>query len=178
MKFVIVSDIHGSLSALEQVVSLEKSWDLLISLGDHLYHGPRNPIPTGYDPKGVAELLNSLENVVLVKGNVDAPIDEELIRWPMSPVVHVYAFGLHWLGHHGHVQTVSDLYRAQVTMTGHTHVKKLEMGTQGVLLNPGSVSLPKDGQPSYGRVEDGVLELKDLAGKTLNFIDLTTLGLP
>ena len=52
MKFFILSDIHGSASAFERAAhAFEKEGaDYLVVCGDYLNHGPRNPIPEGYDP--------------------------------------------------------------------------------------------------------------------------------
>ena len=60
MKYLIVSDIHGSLPALEQVLAFyrEQQCGMLCILGDILNYGPRNGIPQGLDPKGIAERLN------------------------------------------------------------------------------------------------------------------------
>ena len=57
MKYLIVSDIHGSLPALEQVLAFyrEQQCGMLCILGDILNYGPRNGIPQGLDPKGIAE---------------------------------------------------------------------------------------------------------------------------
>lgn len=54
MKYLIVSDIHGSLPALEQVLAFyrEQQCGMLCILGDILNYGPRNGIPQGLDPKG------------------------------------------------------------------------------------------------------------------------------
>ena len=49
MKYLIVSDIHGSLPALEQVLAFyrEQQCGMLCILGDILNYGPRNGIPQG-----------------------------------------------------------------------------------------------------------------------------------
>ena len=54
MKYLIVSDIHGSLPALEQVLAFyrEQQCGMLCILGDILNYGPRNGIPQGLDRKG------------------------------------------------------------------------------------------------------------------------------
>ena len=58
MKFMIVSDIHGSYTDLKRVMEIyeEEKMDKLVLLGDLLYHGPRNPLPEGYQPQ---EVMNS-----------------------------------------------------------------------------------------------------------------------
>ena len=55
MKWMIASDLHGSAYYCEKLleaVKREKPGRILL-LGDILYHGPRNDLPKGYDPKAV-----------------------------------------------------------------------------------------------------------------------------
>ena len=61
MKILFVSDIHGCLPTLQQVLSFydREHYDMLCILGDILNYGPRNRIPEGIDPKGIVELLNN-----------------------------------------------------------------------------------------------------------------------
>ena len=67
MKYLIVSDIHGSLPALEQVLAFyrEQQCGMLCILGDILNYGPRNGIPQGLDPKGIAERLNAMAGEIV-----------------------------------------------------------------------------------------------------------------
>ena len=60
MKIMFISDIHGSYKYLKKaldIFELEQAKKLVI-LGDILYHGPRNDLPDGYEPKKVIKLLN------------------------------------------------------------------------------------------------------------------------
>ena len=53
MKWLIASDLHGSAyycRKLLEAYDLEKA-DRMLLLGDILYHGPRNDLPTEYAPK-------------------------------------------------------------------------------------------------------------------------------
>ena len=61
MNIGIISDTHGSVTAWREAYQkyLQKT-DLIIHCGDVLYHGPRNPLPEGHDPKSLAVELNSL----------------------------------------------------------------------------------------------------------------------
>ena len=72
MKILIASDIHGSArfcSTLADRID-EEAPDRILLLGDLLYHGPRNALPDGYDPKTVARILNDLKDrIVAVRGN-------------------------------------------------------------------------------------------------------------
>ena len=67
MKYMIASDIHGSAYWCEKLLAaFEKSGaDKLILLGDILYHGPRNDLPQGYEPKKVIAMLNPLADKLI-----------------------------------------------------------------------------------------------------------------
>ena len=62
MKLLIASDLHGSAFWTGRLVEFYRSSGAsrLVLLGDLLYHGPRNDLPEGYDPKAVIALLNPL----------------------------------------------------------------------------------------------------------------------
>ena len=75
MKWMIASDIHGSAAYLEKLLEAYKQEkaDRMLLLGDLLYHGPRNDLPEGYQPKRVIELLNGMKDDILcVRGNCEA----------------------------------------------------------------------------------------------------------
>ena len=67
MKYLILSDIHGDLFRLKQVLHFfhTNKYDLLIILGDILNYGPRNGIPEGLDAQGIADTLNSLSDKII-----------------------------------------------------------------------------------------------------------------
>ena len=85
MKFLIASDIHGSATWCRKFIDAihaEKP-DKIILLGDILYHGPRNDLPNGYDPKEVISLLNPLaDRILAVRGNCDAEVDQMVLDFP------------------------------------------------------------------------------------------------
>ena len=79
MKYLLISDIHGSLPALKKAIVFYKKnkCDMLCIMGDILNYGPRNGLPEGLDPKGIAELLNEMsDNIVAVKSAVFADLAE------------------------------------------------------------------------------------------------------
>lgn len=86
MKYLIVSDIHGCLPALEQVLQFYRvhHYDMLLILGDILNYGPRNGLPEGLDPKGIAEKLNEMSSdIVAIRGNCDSEVDQMLLNFPI-----------------------------------------------------------------------------------------------
>jgi putative phosphoesterase len=134
MKYLIASDIHGSAQAAEKIVGLYRSLepDYLILLGDLLYHGPRNPLPDGHGPRKVVELFNNYKDAIIaVRGNCDAEIDRDLLKFPCSGDYALLADGgRNFFLTHGHLYREDRLPFAlkpgAVFLSGHTHVWRLE----------------------------------------------------
>ncbi|MBQ2493893.1 MAG: phosphodiesterase, partial [Bacilli bacterium] len=87
MRVLVVSDIHGRLLVARKLESLFDAYkpDRIILLGDYLYNGPRNGVPSDYDPMGVADILNKYAPTIIgVRGNCDSRIDQTLLKFPMS----------------------------------------------------------------------------------------------
>lgn len=175
MKYMIASDIHGSafycramLDALEQ-----EQADRLMILGDILYHGPRNDLPKEYAPKKVIEMLNQKKDRILaIRGNCDAAVDQMVLAFPILAEYAVLEQAGHLIyASHGHVYHEGNLPPLQpgdVFLYGHTHVLRAEEKEGIVYWNPGSVSIPKEGNPpTYAILEQGVYTVKTFAGAEL-----------
>ena len=169
MKLVIASDIHGSALWCRKVMRVvqEQSPDKLVLLGDLLYHGPRNPLPDEYDPKEVAALLNSAkEQIVAVRGNCDAEVDQMMLEFPcMADYAWIVDGNQSLYLTHGHVWEPDDLPplpKGVAFVYGHFHVKRDEVVDGVRLFNPGSAGLPKDGTHSVGLYEDGAFSFIEL----------------
>lgn len=165
MKIIIASDIHGSAKWCGKLLEVYRSEgaEKLVLLGDILYHGPRNPLPEGYDPKTVAEMLNGIkENVICVRGNCDSEVDQMVLGFPITPdYALICADGVNLYLSHGH-REVPPLSRGDYYLTGHTHVP-LNEDCGYIHLNPGSVSLPKEGSGhGYILFENGKFTFKNL----------------
>lgn len=168
MKFIIASDIHGSATYCKQLVEIFKNEkaDKLLLLGDILYHGPRNPLPDGYNPAEVASLLNDIKDkIICVRGNCDSEVDQLVLLFNvLSDYAWVFADGLNICLSHGH-REVPPLLKGDIYLTGHTHVP-LKEDCGYIHLNPGSVSLPKENSPhSYILYEDRTFYFKTLDGQ-------------
>ena len=166
MKLMFASDIHGSLSAARAMADryAAEGCDRLILLGDLLYHGPRNDLPDAYDPKGVIALLNGMKDELLcVRGNCDAEVDQLMFEFPMMSDYSILDAGSEtFFLTHGHLwneRILPPIGIGTVLAHGHTHVpelKKLECGL--TIFNPGSVSLPKGGSArSFGYFDGNTL---------------------
>ncbi|MEG0768249.1 MAG: phosphodiesterase, partial [Clostridia bacterium] len=87
MKYMFASDLHGSACACRQMLDAyaREGAKRLILLGDLLYHGPRNPLPSAYAPMEVAALLNDARRELLcVCGNCDAQVDQMVLHFPIQ----------------------------------------------------------------------------------------------
>ena len=162
MKFVIASDIHGSAYWCRRLSDLAEKEQphKLILLGDLLYHGPRNDLPRDYAPKEVIAMLSALkEKIIAVRGNCEAEVDQMVLPFPcMAEFTQIFADDkIFYLthGHHASPDALPPLPEGSIFLSGHTHVK-LDEVRQGIrCLNPGSVSIPKDGSHSCLIYENG-----------------------
>ena len=173
MRILIASDIHGSAAccrALLDAFSREKA-DRLLLLGDILYHGPRNDLPEGYAPKEVISLLSPLKDrVFCVRGNCDTEVDQMVLPFPIMADYGVMTAGERLVYFtHGHIYSTEHLppiRKGDILLHGHTHVPAcVPFGDGNLYMNPGSVSIPKDGtKRGYMTLEKTVFVWKDLDG--------------
>lgn len=158
MKWLIASDIHGSAYWCERMLELFKreKADVLVLLGDILYHGPRNELPRDYNPKKVIALLNDFANgtpceephrILCVRGNCDAEVDQMVLGFPIMADYGVIELGGRFVYlTHGHVYGEDNppkLRKGDILIQGHTHVQRCVEKDGVLFLNPGSVSIPK-----------------------------------
>ena len=174
MKWMIASDLHGSYYYTRQMVDAferEQAGRLLL-LGDLLYHGPRNDLPREYAPKQVIPLLNSLKTKLLcVRGNCEAEVDQMVLEFPVMadycvlPVGQRLIYATH--GHLHNLQNLPPLAPGDILLHGHTHIPAWqEFGQGNLYLNPGSVSIPKEGSAhGYMTLEETKFCWKTLDGQ-------------
>lgn len=155
MKILVMSDTHGSLKVLKNIekqLNLEQ-FDAIFHLGDILYHGPRNPLPEGYDPKGVVQLLKNYK-IDYIRGNCDADVDLKVLGLDGMPRISLEYFGnFSFLLIHGEQFEENDLAEfvrdkdIHFLLYGHIHIPMIEEIDGKVVINPGSTSLPKNNTP-------------------------------
>ena len=182
--YLIASDLHGSATYTEELLEAydRERADRLLLLGDILYHGPRNDLPEGYAPKKVAELLNLRRGEILsVRGNCEAEVDQMMLDFPVLADYCLLAEGKRTVFvTHGHVynrDNLPPLKEGDVLLYGHTHIPLCETVSGIVCMNPGSVSIPKEGSPrGYMTLENGVFRWKTLAGEEYRTFDLNALS--
>ncbi|MGL4949256.1 MAG: phosphodiesterase [Anaeroplasmataceae bacterium] len=148
MKYLIFSDLHGSVKYANLVISKFKQFkaDKMICLGDILYNGPRNDVLLDYNPKEVVDVLNKYkDHIVAIKGNCDALVDEMVLEFKLNDNLLLDYNQKNILLVHGH-QLESEMVEKfeGIVISGHTHVYTSYNLNNKHYLNPGSTTMPKN----------------------------------
>ncbi len=173
MKIMIASDIHGSSTYLNMLLDCynKENPDKLFLLGDILYHGPRNDLPAGYNPKEVIGKLNAIkENILCVRGNCDTEVDQMVLEFPILADYAILYYESTMIfvthGHNFNTKNPPMMKKGDILLHGHTHIPVCEPFGDNIYINPGSVSIPKENSPhSYVIFENGEFIWKDLEQK-------------
>lgn len=141
MKILIVSDTHRNHEYLETVLEQEKPLDLLIHLGD---------------AEGCEDYIEVMAEcpMEVVAGNNDfytnLPGEREMVIGKYRVLLthgHYYYVN----GGTSHIKRAIEERNLDIVMFGHTHRPFLEQYGDAVILNPGSISYPRQEgrKPSY-----------------------------
>lgn len=149
MKILIASDIHGSKESSEKLVSLEKEFNFkkIILLGDIGYSGARNIPPLDYSPIDVYKNLEKIKDkLVIIRGNCDSRVDEYVLNKKFHDKLHKNINGINFYLTHGDLYKEEDfpLKNNDFYCYGHTHIHLIKKIDGYFVLNPGSLSLPKN----------------------------------
>ena len=162
MKILIVSDTHRKDKNLERVIEREKPLDMFIHLGDA--EGSEYAIASWVNPSCVMEM---------VSGNNDffSRLDKEKeirIGNYKALITHGHYYGVS-LGPERIIGEGLDR-GVDIVMFGHTHQPYLHYADKLTVLNPGSISYPRqDGRkPSYIMME---IDREGEAHYTINYLE-------
>lgn len=174
MKIMVASDIHGSAYYCQKMTEAYKNSGAqkLLLLGDILYHGPRNDLPKEYAPKKVIEMLNNISDEILcVRGNCDSEVDQMVLKFNiMAEYAIIYdgegmIFATH--GHKFNKDNLPSLKKGDILLHGHTHIPVNESIDGITVMNPGSVSIPKENSwHGYMIIEKGTYTWYDFDGNS------------
>ena len=154
MKLLFISDIHGIKTNLPKIKERfeELECDKLVVLGDLFYIGPRNKMIEGYDIEYVKEFLNSFKDkIICVQGNCDSEVDKMVCEFPIvSELGVISTINEDLYITHGHIYNESNWNLTNSTLIyGHLHIPFIKQIETNTYINPGSISLPKNGIPTY-----------------------------
>ncbi len=139
LKILVVSDTHGNTHLLHSVVSANRTCDLVIHLGDHYADGD--------------EVMRDFPTIayLCVSGNCD--IGSFLNKTNTEGCFTAEKRRIFYT--HGHKYNVkygteylamqAKMNKADIALFGHTHVSLVEEKSGVLVINPGSLSFPRDG---------------------------------
>ena len=180
----VISDVHANLPALEAVLDDAPDVDALVNAGDVVGY---NPWPaecvTAVRERDVPTVMGNHDRMVVsgrnFRGNAMAAagidlalerLDDDQVAWLARLPDVRYCFDDRVKVVHGHPDD-PDRYTYPATfgpemlgdedvlVLGHTHVQAHEVYDEGIVMNPGSVGQPRDGDP---RAAYALLDLDDL----------------
>ena len=182
MRIAVVSDIHSNLVALEAVLEDLPPVDGIVCAGDTVGYNPwpaacldavrDRAVPTvmGNHDRAVATETRFRFNSMAGAGVEHARerLDDDAVAWLAALPDTRTAFDGRVKLVHGHPDdpdrytypeefSPSMLGDETVLVTGHTHVQGHEVFDEGIVMNPGSVGQPRDGDP---RAAYAVLDLE------------------
>ena len=151
----VISDIHGHLS--EQAYDALQPCDMILCAGD-------------VERPTILMELDAIAPTVAVLGNCDSSLRGMDIPFTASPRIGGVRF---FMTHRSEdIGTVAEDVR--VVVHGHTHIPAwTEFGEGNLYLNPGSVSIPKEGSAhSYMTLEGETFLWKTLEGEVYRELEL------
>ncbi len=176
MKYLIFSDLHGSLEKTKFILDIfrKNKFDKMIFLGDLLYHGPRNDLPQTYNPREVAKLIKEYkEHIIFIKGNCDAEVDEMIIE-ASKPFSQFYTLKIgnknfyFTHGHHLSKYNPDKKYGINdIIIYGHYHLFDIAKVNGATYINVGSITLPKDNIYGYATIDEKSIKLFDIENNLL-----------
>lgn len=140
MEILIISDTHGRISLAEKAIEqFKNNIDMIIHCGDVVI-----------DVKKIKEKYNI--PIEYVKGNCDFDLETPSERFievegKRIMITHGHNYGVKY--------TKTNLYYAaqeknvDAVIFGHTHIAEVEEAYGILFINPGSISLPRNGVNSY-----------------------------
>lgn len=179
MKYLIVSDLHGSSETLQRVLDFydKNHCDMLCLLGDILNYGPRNGLPEALNPQQIVKQLNERsQEIIAVRGNCDSEVDQMLLDFPlMADYALLVDNGCKIFLTHGHLYHKEHLPKGgfDCFFYGHTHLWELERKEEGLICNVGSITFPKENRPpTFALYCDRAVTIYHLNGTPLKTLSL------
>lgn len=140
---MIISDTHGRFEKVINQYNKIKDIEKIIHLGDY-----------NKDAQKIQKLVDV--DVITVKGNLDGELNQK-----SNKIIHIAGHSI--LLTHGHLEDVKSgltkLYykslasSCDIALFGHTHIPTKVQSDEILLLNPGSLTLPKGGSdPSFALI--------------------------
>ncbi|NLA32608.1 MAG: phosphodiesterase [Mollicutes bacterium] len=165
MKVLFISDIHGLVDNFKKIIPLIEECDKLIVLGDSFSRRTYEDLGE-YNPRYIIDYFNQLgDKLIHIKGNCDYVVDERDLNFPLH---HYYELKLdnYTLKLIHDPNDIMNLYNGDALIFGHTHIPEISQINDNLYLNPGSLTIPKNGISSYMIYENG-FKIYDIDGNVI-----------
>ena len=146
MKILIISDTHGDINKAEEAIRSNSDIDLIIHLGDYFR-----------DAQKLSDLFPNIP-IEYIYGNSDFMIEdvpaEKLLEicGKRIFITHGHRYSVKW--DYDKLYRKAEEIKADVLLFGHTHVPDMIEKGGYYVLNPGSISDPRDDSfESYAIIE-------------------------
>lgn len=164
MKYMIISDIHGDIYKLNNVLDIyvKEKCNKLIVLGDLFNYG------IDLNKNDIINRLNILsDNIIYVKGNCDFNVSKLNFDTPNSQEITINNKKVFLT--HGHLFTKEYLLGSiyDIIISGHTHIPLIEKEYNKLFLNPGSISKSRRGENSFIIIDNDIISIRNLENKIL-----------
>lgn len=139
-RIVVFSDTHKNIDNCIKVIDNLIGIDAIIHLGDHVS-----------DAESIGYIYPNIE-IIKIRGNNDLNFSV-----PCETIVEFDGISIFCC--HGHLHSQKSLFniaennKCSIVLCGHTHISKTVVQNGITLLNPGSISRPRDNCCSYGIIE-------------------------
>ncbi|MDP4093913.1 MAG: metallophosphoesterase [Bacillota bacterium] len=136
MKILVISDTHGSIDKTEEVIRENGKLDVIIHLGDYIR-----------DAEDISYIFPEIP-VEAVMGNCDRMAgdlpSEKLLEYMGKRIfiTHGHNYSVKW--EYGKLYMKAAEMCADMVLFGHTHTAELVKDNGLILLNPGSLSEPRN----------------------------------
>ncbi len=164
MKAMVFGDTHDDTDYLRDALILfeKEKYDRLYLTGD-------------LGRLSVRMLNPYAEKIVAVEGNNDPYYDvEKVSKFPLPVINYTMLNGMFVCLTHGHLYSRYDIpVNYDILILGHTHRGMVERFAGKWILNPGSLSCPRDGYHSYLTIDERKIQLRSIkTGKVLKEVFL------
>ena len=173
MKILFTSDIHGIKKNLPVIQEKYREFNCekIVVLGDLYYANWQVQNSDDYDREYVRDFLDIYkDHLVCVRGNCDSEEDtkyghftviDDYIKVQEEPI-EIYAT-------HGHLYNENHWDKENsVLVFGHYHIPFIEERGNNLFINPGSISLPKEGyNPSFLIWDEKKFTIYDVEGNVI-----------
>ena len=149
MKILVFSDTHGDTSAMKDIVSRNRyDTDLVIHLGDHY--------------KDLEYVMSDFPTIarIGVTGNCDYSFmyqnvkSEGTFTADKRRIFYTHGHKYNVKAGHDYIISNAKFCGANVVLYGHSHISFFEEKNGVIVINPGSLSFPRDGsQGTYAVLE-------------------------